>query len=305
VKTRSIAVVGPGRVGLSLAAALARARMFRRITVFGRHPEPPEHPVFDDESVLWVFGLAPLDADCAAVFLAVPDDVVPELAFTLAGHGPAPEGCAAFHLSGSLPTDVLAPLHHRGFGVGAFHPLIAVGDGLRGAARFVDATVAVTAGPETLRTARAIADAIGSEVASVPAARRPLFDAAVTLASDALLPVLGQSARLMQEAGLEEDEALRALLSLVRTMLASVEEGGVPFAVAGPILRGDVEAAALHLRALEPPDRRFYALVGHERLRLCRDVPGLRGVPEQDREELSDLFRRYAEVETTEAGVGS
>ena len=109
----------------------------------------------------------------------------------------------------------------------------------------------------------------------------------------------------MQEAGLEEDEALRALLPLVRTMLASVEEGGVPFAVAGPILRGDVEAAALHLRALEPPDRRFYAVVGQELLRLCRDVPGLRGVPEQAREELSDLFRRYAEVETTEAGVGS
>lgn len=303
--TRSVAVVGPGRMGLSLTSALARSRAFGSVTVFGRHPEPPEHPVFDDESVRWVFGLGAVDRDCAALFLAVPDDVVPELAFAVAGHGPAPEGCSAFHLSGSLPTDVLAPLHHQGFGVGAFHPLVAVGDPLRGADRFVDATVAVTAAPETLRMARSIADAIGSDVVAVPASRRPLFDAAVTLATDALLPVLGRSARLMQQAGLEEHEALRALLPLVRTMLASAEEGGVPFAVAGPILRGDVEAAALHLRALEAPDKRFYAVIGMELLRLSRDVPGLRAVPEQAREELSDLFRRYAEVETTGAGVGS
>ena len=302
---RSVAVIGPGHVGLSLTAGLARSGAFGSVTVFGRHPEPPEHPVFDDESVHWVFGLRPLSPDCAVLFLAVPDDAVPEVAVSVAGQGTAPEGCAAFHLSGALPTEVLAPLYHQGFGVGAFHPLIAVGDPLRGADRFVDATIAVTAAPETLRMARMVADALGSDVVAVPAARRPLFDAAVTLASDALLPVLGRSARLMRQAGLDEDEALRALLPLVRTMLSSVEEGGVPFAVAGPILRGDVEAAALHLRALDPPDQHFYAVVGLELLRLSRDVPGLRTVSEQAREELSDLFRRYAEVEATGAGVGS
>jgi hypothetical protein len=305
VTTRSIAVAGAGGLGLSLAHALARSGRFRRVTVFGRRPEPPEHPLFDDESVDWVFGLTSLDPDCIAVFLAVPDQAVPELAFTFGAQGSAPEGCAAFHVSGSLPTDVLAPLHQRGFGVGAFHPLIVIGDPGQGADRFVDATVAVTAAPDTLRTARLIADAVGSTVVSVPALRRPLFDAAVTLATDALLPVLGRSAVLMEEAGLERDEALRALLPLVRTMLSSVAEGGVPFSVAGPILRGDVEAAALHLRALEPPDQRFYAGVSHELLRLCHDVPGLRGGSERSREELSDLLRRYLEVETLEAGVGS
>jgi hypothetical protein len=36
--------------------------------------------------------------------------------------GNAPPGCVALHLSGALSTDVLAPLHGAGYGIGSHAP---------------------------------------------------------------------------------------------------------------------------------------------------------------------------------------
>jgi predicted short-subunit dehydrogenase-like oxidoreductase (DUF2520 family) len=278
--------------------------VIRSVTVCGRHPEPPDHPLFAREGVRYVFGLEPLAPDTIAVLLAVPDEVVPELAYAVSGHGPAPEACAAFHLSGSLPTDVLAPLHERGFGVGVFEPLVSIVDPTRGADRFPGSYVAVTASPETLRVAWILADAIGAEVLAVPAVRRPLFHAATSLVASTLTPLVEHGARLMEHAGVEEDEAIQALIPLLRSILASIEEGGVPAAFAGPVARGDVETSSLHLRALDPEDQRFYALIGREVLRLTGERSPRGTLDEDTREELAALFRRYTELETTGAGTG-
>lgn len=60
-----------------------------------------------------------------------------------------------------------------------------------------------------------------------------------------------------------------ALLALVRGTLANIEEAGLEAAVTGPIPRGDVETVGLHLRALEPDDRKLYALLGRHLVQLA------------------------------------
>jgi predicted short-subunit dehydrogenase-like oxidoreductase (DUF2520 family) len=102
----------------------------------------------------------------------------------------------------------------------------------------------------------------------VPATRRPLFHAATVLASSYLPPLLDLSARLMERAGVSSDEALPALLPLVNGALQSISEWGAGASVGGPIAAGDVETVALHLRAMDPEDRRLYAAFGIELVRL-------------------------------------
>lgn len=293
----SVAIVGPGRMGLALGSALVHADAVRELTVFGRRPHPPNHPLFTQGAARYVFGAEPLSAHTRTLLLAVPDDVVPEMAFTVAAQGPAPAGCAAFHLSGALPTDVLAPLHEQGYAVGSFHPLQVIAHPVSSVDRIAGSSVAVTGGPEAVANARRLTDALGCRLFTVPAGRRPLYHAAVVLASSYLLPLLDLSARLMTRAGVSSDDAVAALLPLVRGTLASVEEGGVPSAVAGPIARGDVDVVALHLRALDPEDQRLYALLGTELVRL-----GAESLDEETHAAFSDLFRRYVEMETTVTG---
>ncbi len=71
----------------------------------------------------------------------------------------------------------------------------------------------------------------------------------------------------------------------MRGTLANIEEGGLAASLTGPIPRGDVETVAMHLRALDPGDRRLYSLLGRSLVRLS--APHL---DEDTRRELVEIF---------------
>lgn len=284
---QQVVIIGPGRAGLALAYALVQSDAGVAVTVCGRRPEPPAHPLFTQGLAEYLFGLARPTAESAAVFLAVPDGVVPEMAHALAGQGTAPEGCAAFHLSGALSTEVLAPLHARGYAVGSFHPLQALAHPVTGAERIPGSWIAVTGAPGALAVARRLAGALGCPILSVPEARRPLYHAAAVMASNFLPPLLDAACRILEQAGVPHDDALPALLPLVEGTLHNIRERGVDGAVTGPIRRGDVETVGLHLRALEREDRRLYAVLGLELLRIAGPA-----LPEEVSRELADRFNQ-------------
>ncbi len=261
-------IVGPGRMGLALGYALVQADAVSSLTLCGRRPAPPAHPLFVRGLASYTFGLHPPGPTTSALFLAVPDPVVPEMAHAMAAQGAPPEGCAAFHLSGALSTEVLAPLHARGYGVGSFHVLQAIANPVTGAGRIPGAYIAVTGEPQAVAVARRLASALGSPVLTVPEARRPLYHAAAVMASSFLAPLLDAASRMIERAGVRYEDALPALLPLVRGALANIEDVGLEAAVTGPIPRGDVDTVGLHLRALDPEDRKLYALLGLALTRL-------------------------------------
>ena len=264
-----VMIVGPGRMGLTLAGAFHDAGIFREVVVAGRHPRHPEGPGWDDRS-RYVFGLERPAPGTVAVLLAVPEAEVPEVAHALATLGAAPDGCAVFHLSGSLPTDVLEPLYHAGYVVGALHPLLAVSDPTVGRNSVGDAWFSVTGAPDAVSVARVLVTSFGSRLITVPASRRSTYHAAAVLTSTMMLPLLARAVELMQRAGVDGDEGLAALVPLVRSTLDSIETGGVPDALRGPIAGGDVDTVALHLRALDDDQARLYATIGAEALELSR-----------------------------------
>jgi predicted short-subunit dehydrogenase-like oxidoreductase (DUF2520 family) len=105
------------------------------------------------------------------------------------------------------------------------------------------------------------------------------------MASNFLPPLLDVACRLLERAGVPYDEALPALLPLVRGALSNIEERGLEASVTGPIPRGDVETVDLHLRALDPRDRQLYALLGRELVRICGPT-----IPEDALNELRERF---------------
>ena len=220
-------------MGLALGYAMARHDAVDAITVCGRRPEPPSHPLFIEGLATYEFGLVRPGPRTAAEFLAVPDHVLPELAHALAGQGRAPDGCVAFHLSGALSTDVLAPLNAQSYAVGALHPLQAIAHPVSGADRIPGSYLAVTGAPEAMAVARKIAAALNSPILPVPAARRPAYRPAVC------------------------------------ANVVELPAGLAGASLTGPIPRGDAETVALHLRALEGSDRALYSVLGREVARLA------------------------------------
>lgn len=258
--------VGPGRAGLALGDALWRADAVSELVYCGRRPEPPLHPLFLEGIARYAFGLEPPGIETTAVFLSVPDDVLPEIAHALAGHGVAPPGCSAFHLSGALSAEVLAPLHARGYAVGTFHPLQSLADPVAGARRLPGSWISIAGEAPAVATARRLLRDLGSPELQVPVTRRPLYHAAAVSASNHVVALIGLAARLLTQAGVPEEDAVPALLPLVRGTLDNVESLGVRRALTGPLARGDVETLRLHLMSLEPRERDVYRCLASELL---------------------------------------
>jgi predicted short-subunit dehydrogenase-like oxidoreductase (DUF2520 family) len=277
----NIVIIGPGRMGLALGSALRQVDAVDRLTYFGRAVEAPPHPLFDPHPVggdvdALAAGAeyrtlpAQPPADTTIVILAVPDSALNEVVYDLAMMGPAPAGCVVLHLSGALSTDALEPLHHRGYAVGSMHPLMAVADPWLAGDRLIGAAFAMTGEPAANVAARRIVAELGGTPLTIAAAQRPLYHAAAVMASNYLVALTGAAVRMLGQAGVEEEEALRALIPLLRGTLDNIGQLGVPAAVTGPIARGDVDTVRLHLARLSEEDRVLYSGLGMELLRLAR-----------------------------------
>lgn len=265
-----IVVIGPGRVGLALGGALARAAEVESLEFWGRRPEAPGHPLFDAGLATYRYGVERPPPGTTAVILAVPDRVLPEMAAILAGRGEPAQGTPVLHCSGALGADPLEPLHARGYQVGTLHPLQAIANPLTGADRLYGSSFAISGEPGAMAAARRIVGALGGRAITVPTARRPLYHAAAVLASNYLVVLLGTAAAWLEAAGASRDEAEVALLGLAKGTLENAEALGLDRALTGPVSRGDAEVVGLHLRTLDPEDAALYAALARRALEMAR-----------------------------------
>jgi predicted short-subunit dehydrogenase-like oxidoreductase (DUF2520 family) len=265
-----IGIIGPGRMGLALGSALAGTREFDEIVYFGRSPEPPPHPIFDrGENVGYQSGYGPMPQGMKVLILAVPDDALNEVANHVARAGAAPGGCVAFHLSGALSTDVMAPLHGAGYAVGSIHPLQTVADPWSGADRLAGCAYALAGEPAALMTGRRIVDALGGRPLVIPPALRPVYHAAAVFASNYVLAAAATVARTLAEAGITEEDSIAAVLPLMRGTMDNLEQLGFGAALSGPVARGDLDTVRLHLTRLTGRERLLYCALGRETVRLA------------------------------------
>jgi len=226
-----IVVLGRGRVGRSLAAALAAAG--NPVSLQPGRERPPAD------------GLAGL------LVLAVPDGAVTDVAAALASAG-LPSATAAVHLSGALGLDALAPLSAAGHAVGSFHPLQPF-PAERPPAAFEDALVAIDASePALLERLRALALLLGARPRRVRDAERTAYHAAAAMAANLLVALADQSAAVLRRAGWTAEDALDAVTSLMRGSVEALGSAGLPEALSGPVRRGDWATVARHVAALEP-----------------------------------------------------
>lgn len=264
-----IAIVGPGRVGVALGSALWKVGAVEALTYYGRRPEPPAYSLFHEDSVRYLYGLAPPGEGTTAVFLAVPDAAVAGVARELAALGSVPAECAAFHLSGVLAVEVLEPLHAAGYRVGSVHPLQAIADPELGAELLRGSSYAVAGEPEARAVARRLLLALDGRIITVTERMRPLYHAAAVMASSHVAAILAVASRLLEEAGVRAEDALPALLPLVRGTLENLRRFEPGMALTGPIVRGDVDTVRLHLRMLPERERALYCALGRSVLELA------------------------------------
>ena len=206
-----VGVVGAGRLGTPLAAALDRAGY------------PVEGPA----------GRGEAPAGCDAIVLCVPDAEIPAAAATVAGAAPL-----VGHTSGATPIAALAPAAASAGRFG-LHPLQTFADGA-GPDAFAGAGCAIAGdSEEALAFARRLALDLGMTPFEIAEEGRAAYHAAASIASNFLVALEAAAERVAGAAGLEPADARALLAPLVRRTVEQWAATGPERALTGPIARGD------------------------------------------------------------------
>lgn len=241
----AVGVIGTGRVGAVLGAALARAghRVVAASAVSDRSRRRaaellPDTPLLSPPEVA---------QQAELLVLAVPDDVLPELVVGLADAGLFRPGQTVVHPSGRHGIGVLEAARIRGVLPLALHPVMSFTGTDVDLARLTGCSFGVTA-PEAFRPmAEALVVEMGGEPEWIDEGHRPLYHAALAFSANYLTTLVAQSAELLARAGVSEPGRMLGPL-LGATLDNSLRSGDA--ALTGPVARGDAGTVAAHLSQL-------------------------------------------------------
>lgn len=251
-----VGVIGSGRAGSALGAALARAG----------HKVVVVHAV-SDVSRLRAESLLPgaenVEADEVArradlVLITIPDDALAETVRGLAALGAFRPGQFVMHASGRYGTDVLAPATDMGAVPLALHPVMTLTGTSLDLERLSGAPFGVTAPHELRPIAEALVVEMGGEPVWVPNEARALYHAALANGANHMITLVNQSIDLLARAGVESPQRLLSPL-LFASLDNALRSGDA--ALTGPVARGDAQTVQAHIDVIEdfsPEARRAY-----------------------------------------------
>ena len=249
----SVGVIGTGRVGAVLGAALVHAghRVVAASAVSDASRRRaaallPGVPLVAPDDV-------PQSADL--VLLTVPDDALADLVAGLAHTGAIRAGQLLAHTSGRHGLAVLEPATRRNALPLALHPVLPFTGTDVDLARLSGASFGVTS-PEPLRPiAESLVVEMGGEPVWLPDEQRPLWHAALAHGSNHLVTLVASAADMLRAAGADDPGAI------LRPLLESALDGALDrgtAALTGPVVRGDAGTVRAHLEVVPEESREAY-----------------------------------------------
>jgi predicted short-subunit dehydrogenase-like oxidoreductase (DUF2520 family) len=251
-----VGIVGAGRVGAVLGAALVRAG--HRVTGVSAVSEAslaraaallPGVPVKPIPEVV---------SGAHLVVIAVPDDALTELVAGLHTTSTFTPGQLVMHTSGAHGIGLFEPAADSQIVPLALHPAMTFTGTEIDLERLRDTCFGVT----TVDAARPLAEALviemGGDPVWIPEDERLTYHAALAHGSNHLVTLVTQSMELLAIAGV--DDPARVLEPLLRAALGNVLQQG-DAALTGPVARGDAGTVAAHvalLREIAPDIRTTY-----------------------------------------------
>jgi predicted short-subunit dehydrogenase-like oxidoreductase (DUF2520 family) len=241
-----VGVIGAGRVGAVLAAALRESPRYEIAAVAGESPASrtrietllPGVPVDKPTAVARA---------CDLLLLTVPDDMLDNVVTMLSASGAIRAGQTVAHTSGRHGLSVLQPAADRGAQVLAMHPAMTFTGTDVDLGRLAGCVFGVTATGATAGLAERLVADLGGSLIWVPEERRTLYHAGLAHGANHLVTLVSQAMDLLRASGAQDPAAtLRPLLTAALDNALAYGDA----ALTGPIVRGDVNTFRAHLADL-------------------------------------------------------
>jgi predicted short-subunit dehydrogenase-like oxidoreductase (DUF2520 family) len=263
----SVAIVGPGRLGSALAAALIRGGYKIREIVCRNRAESLRSArslakAARAQLCTWEDGRLKADV----IWFCVPDREVATTAKALA-KGVRWKTKIVFHSSGALASDELDTLRRHGAAAASVHPLMTFVK--ESAPSLAGVPFALEGDSTAVRVARRISRDLGGVPFMIRKENKTAYHAWGAFISPLIVAELVTAEQVARAAGLRANEARKKMLPIVRQTIENYANFGPAGALSGPLVRGDTEIVRRHLAVLKkiPEAKNVYLALSRSALR--------------------------------------
>lgn len=276
-----VSIIGTGRLGTTLAVALAGRGYPIRSLVARTSKSARKAARLLDADVQLLAAKQMRSLIGADLFLiTVPDDQIAGVARELSEINADQKKVTVLHTSGALSGDVLAPLRDRGWHTGSIHPLMSVSAvhdaSLQGAFWSVEGD------RSALRLGKEIVRELGGKSFSIRSEDKPLYHAAAVMVSGNVVALFDVALEMLAECGLDRKTARAILSPLIASTVRNLETKTPEESLTGTFSRGDVETVKRHVAALKHKELadalNLYRLLGQRSLKLTKEHPRIKQI---------------------------
>ncbi|WP_028643454.1 Rossmann-like and DUF2520 domain-containing protein [Nocardioides sp. URHA0020] len=240
-----VGVVGAGRVGAVLAAALREAG--HEVVAAAGESDASRTRIADLLPGVPTLKPTAVARGCDLLLLTVPDDMLRNVVTTLTDAGAIRPGQYVVHTSGRHGLEVLAPAVAVGARVVAMHPALTFTGTALDLDRLAGCVFGLTAEPAEHALAESLVADLDGRAMWVPEEMRTLYHAGLAHGANHLVTLVTQAMEMLAAAG--ADDPAGTLRPLLTAALDNALDHG-DAALTGPIVRGDVNTVRAHLADL-------------------------------------------------------
>ena len=184
--------------------------------------------------------------------ISVPDGQIADVAAQLAKvQGQALQGAVAWHNSGFLSAEVLAPLQAMGASTASVHPVLSFATPASAVAQFAGTLCGLEGQPQALAVLRPWVAAMGGQSFEIESAKKPLYHAAAVFCSNFTVVLQGVAQEAWRESGVPAELLAPLTQALLQSSVANVAKLGPAEALTGPAARGDTAVVQRQAEAVQ------------------------------------------------------
>ena len=249
----NIAIIGAGRVGSSVGFLLRQAG-YTVTAVAARSMASAEKASAFIGSGEPTTDVVKAASKADVVFITTPDGAIKNVCDKIAAGG-LKAGSIVVHMFGGQSLELLEAARSVGSYRAVIHPLQSVPSPAQGIKNLPGSYFRTEADPEALEAAHQLVKALGGVELkmlkwSPDKDSAALYHAGAIAVSNYFVALVDYGLKFYQTLGADKQEALKALLPLIKGTLQNIETLGTADALTGPIARGDVETIRGHIEAM-------------------------------------------------------
>jgi predicted short-subunit dehydrogenase-like oxidoreductase (DUF2520 family) len=297
---RKVAIIGPGRVGLTIGLALKR-KGYTIVGVAGRtlksarrganllkkRADTRVRPYI--ESTVYSTKIVEVIREAHIILITTPDREIEKVVKLIAESSTLQKGTLVIHTSGAMGVDVLDPLQKNGALTLAMHPIMTFSaepvKWLKGnllnktnyqlpITNIQGCYWGLDGKGKALQLGKKLVKDLGGNPVQVSKEGRILYHTAASISSNFLVTLIDFALRAYEEIGIPRKKGIDMMLPLVQGTLNNIEKSGIPQALTGPIERGDVEVVREQVKVIRKELPEFLPLfleLGRKTLGLAKE----------------------------------